>query len=53
MRKRALPSPDIAAAQALTFTLPVAPGWDPPQAQEYCVTEYDLYRGFDEEYWWG
>ena len=45
------PSPDIADALALTFALPVTPGWDLPPVQEYCVTEYDLYRDFDEDYW--
>ena len=36
---------------ALTFALPVTPGWDLPPVQEYCVTEYDLYWDFDEDYW--
>ena len=53
MKKRGLASPDIADALALTFALPVTPGWDLPPVQEYCVTEYDLYRDFDEDYWWG
>ena len=51
MKKRGLASPDIADALALTFALPVTPGWDLPPVQEYCVTEYDLYRDFDEDYW--
>ena len=51
MKKRGLASPDIADALALTFALPVTPGWDLPPVQEYCVTEYDLYRDFTDEYW--
>ncbi len=51
MKKRGLASPDIADALALTFALPVTPGWGLPPVQEYCVTEYDLYRDFTEEYW--
>jgi len=51
MKKRGLASPDIADALALTFALPVTAGWDLPPVQEYCVTEYDLYRDFTEEYW--
>ncbi len=54
MKKRGLASPDIADALALTFALPVGSfAWDLPAPQAYCVTEYDLYREFDEEYWWG
>ena len=51
MKKRGLASPDIADALALTFALPVTAGWDLPPVQEYCVTEYDLYRDFTDEYW--
>ena len=51
MKKRGLASPDIADALALTFALPVTAGWDAPPVQAYCVTEYDLYRDFTEEYW--
>jgi hypothetical protein len=51
MKKRGLASPDIADALALTFALPVTPGWDLPPVQEYCVTEYDLYRDFTDDYW--
>ena len=49
--ERGLASPDIADALALTFALPVSASWDLPPVQEYCVTEYDLYRDFDEDYW--
>ena len=49
MKKRGLASPDSADALALTF--PVAPGWDLPPVQEYCVTEYDIDRDFTGEYW--
>ena len=51
MKKRGLASPDIADALALTFALPVSANWDAPPVQAYCVTEYDLYRDFDEDYW--
>ena len=51
MKKRGLASPDIADALALTFAFPVAPGWDLPPVQEYCVTEYDLDRDFADELW--
>ena len=51
MKKRGLASPDIADALALTFAFPVAPGWDRPPVQEYCVTEYDLDRDFADELW--
>jgi hypothetical protein len=51
MKKRGLASPDIADALALTFALPVSANWDLPPVQEYCVTEYDLYAEFDEDYW--
>ena len=50
MKKRGLASPDIADALALTFALPTgAFGWDLPEPQAYCDTEYDLYRDFDED----
>ncbi len=51
MKKRGLASPDIADALALTFALPVAPGWDRPPARAHAVSEYDLYRDFTDEYW--
>ena len=52
MKKRGLASPDIADALALTFAMPVgAFAWDLPAPQAYCVTEYDLYREFDDDYW--
>ena len=51
MKKRGLASPDIADALALTFALPVSANWDAPPVQDYCVTEYDLYRDFADENW--
>ncbi len=51
MKKRGLASPDIADALALTFALPVQAGWDLPPVQEFCVSEYDLYRDFADELW--
>jgi len=53
MKKRGLASPDIGDALALTFALPVgAFAWDLPPVQAYCVTDYDLYAEFDEDYWY-
>ena len=50
MKKRGLASPDIGDALALTFALPVTgAAWDLPPVQAYCVTEYDLYRDFNDE----
>jgi hypothetical protein len=53
MKKRGLASPDIGDALALTFALPVSgAAWDLPPAQAYCVTEYDLFRDFDNDDNW-
>lgn len=53
MKKRGLASPDIGDALALTFAAPSTSfAWDlTTPVQEYCITEYDLYRDFDEAYW--
>lgn len=51
MKKRGLASPDIGDALALTFALPVTgAAWDLPPEQAYCVTEYDLFREFEDDY---
>ena len=53
MKKRGLASPDIGDALALTFAAPASSfAWDlTTPVQAYCITEYDLYRDFKEEYW--
>lgn len=49
MKKRGLASPDIGDALALTFALPVTgAAWDLPPVQAYCVTDYDLFREFED-----
>ncbi len=53
MKKRGLASPDIGDALALTFAAPATSfAWDlEVPVQEYCITKYDLYRDFKEDYW--